>query len=301
MEKLRFHEFFSQAWRASVSQKLAWVFGIIVGISSIAATRPDIVLPYIFYLNKFTTPIFSEKVYSEAFLIFIWLALLFVVGVFGEGNLISSLSYISGKTNFSNYPNTPKAAKHNFFRALLVDGLALCLLLIAIGIISLPIGIASARNPDAMRLLTTLGLLTLTPIIIVIFFIRQYALFYFLFSPLSLRGAVETASALFSRFFSRSLAFGVFFVALTIFFTFCVELITLGIVFLARQISVPLEEGLVSLVASFVFFVWFAIFQQALWLAFFKSIAGTRDTQKSTEEKSAVFTDNLPEIPPVKN
>jgi len=55
------------------------------------------------------------------------------------------------------------------------------------------------------------------------------------------------------------------------------------------------------LATSFVFFIWLAVFQQALWLAFFRSIADTRDIQKTVAEKSEAFAGNLSEIPPVKN
>jgi hypothetical protein len=154
-----------------------------------------------------------------------------------------------------------------------------------------------------MNLLMILGLLTLLPIAIIIFFIKQYSLFYFLLSPVSFRGAIETACTLFSKFFLRSLSFGLFFLALVVLFTFCSQMVILCVVFFAHKISVPLEEQIVSLVISFVFFTWFAVFQQALWLTFFKSIASPRDIVKATaeKEKETATTVNIPEIPPVKN
>lgn len=302
IKKLPFYEFFLQAWQVSISaRKKILILGLIVSISNIAASRLDIVSPYIFSLDKFTL-IFPTRIYSEAFLVFIWLALFFFVGAFGKGNLIVSLSYIAGKVGLPNYPNTFGALRKNFFRTVVIDVAAFFSLIAAIAIILLPLGIASAKNPNVMNLLLTLGLLTLIPIVVVIFFIRQYSLFYFLLSPVSFRGSIETACALFSKFFLKSLSFGLFFVLLTAIFTFCLQFIILGIVFAADKISLPLEEQLVSLAVSFVFFAWFAIFQQAMWLAFFKSIAGTRDTQKvATEKENVLVGDNLPEIPPVKN
>jgi hypothetical protein len=303
IKKLDFYDFFLQAWRASSSpSKKMLILGLIVSVSNIAASRLDIVLPYIFSLDKFAL-IFPARIYSEVFLVFIWLALFFLIGAFGKGNLIVSLSYIAGKVGLPNYPNTARAMGKNFFRAVAVDVTALVLVMAAIIIVLLPMGIASAKNPNVMNLLLTLGLLTLVPIVTVIFFIRQYSLFYFLLSPVSFRGAIETACALFPKFFLKSLSFGLFFVLLTATFTFCLQFIILGIVFVADKITFPFEEQLVSLVASFVFFAWFAIFQQALWLAFFKSIAGTRDIMKASveKEKETTLAVNIPEIPPVKN
>ena len=122
---------------------------------------------------------------------------------------------------------------------------------------------------------------------------------YLLLSPLAIRSAIETGAGPFSRSFFPSLMFGMFSFALTVLFTFCLNLVILSIVVLSQKISVPLQEAGVSLAIGFVFFAWFAIFQQALWLAFFKAIAGTRDAKKTVAEKEAAFTDNnLPEIPP---
>jgi hypothetical protein len=303
MKKLPFYEFFLQAWRASISpRRVTLILGLVVAISNIVASRLDIVFPYIFSLNKFTL-MFPEKIYGEAFFIFLWVVLFFVIGVFGKGNLIVSLSYMAGKTGLPNYLNTFTALKKNFLNTLKVELLALFSLLAVSFIILLPLGIASANNPNVMNLLIILGLITLLPIAIIIFFIKQYSLFYFLLSPVSFRGAIETACTLFSKFFFRSLSFGLFFLALAALFTFCLQMVILGVVFLAQKISLPLEEQIISFAASFVFFAWFAIFQQALWLAFFKSIAGMRETQKVVveKEKEAALAGNIPEIPPVKN
>lgn len=303
IEKLSFYEFFLQAWRASISPKrVTLIFGLIVAISNIAASRLDIVFPYIFSLNKFVL-MFPEKIYDEVFFIFLWAALFFTIGVFGKGNLIVSLSYIAGKIGLPNYPNTFTALKKNFLNTLKVELLALFSLLAVTFIILLPLGIASANNPNVMNLLIILGLLTFIPTAIIIFFIKQYSLFYFLLSPVSFRGSIETACTLFSKFFLKSVLFGLFFLALMALFTFFLQMIILGVVFLAQKISLSLEEQIISFAVSFVFFAWFAIFQQALWLAFFKSIAGTRDIVKAAaeKEKETAITGNLPEIPPVKN
>lgn len=298
MEKLSFYEFFLQAWRTPISRKLPWVFGVIIAIASIAEMRLNSGMPATSSFDELGG-VFGEKDPSEWLSIFLLLITLFIIGTLGKSNLIVSLSFVAGKTGLPNYPNTVRAIGKNFFRALFLEGLALSSLLLAIGVLSLPLWIASSRNPEAMLPLTTLGLFTLIPIVIIIFFIRQYALFYLLLAPLAIRNAIEAGSLLFSRFIFQSLFFGLFSFALTVLFTFCLNLVILGIVVLSQKISVPLGEAGVSLAAGFVFFAWFAIFQQALWLAFFKAIADARDTRKTVAEKDAAFTDNnLPEIPP---
>jgi hypothetical protein len=298
MERLSFYEFLLQAWRASISKKLPWVFGAVIALASISETRLGAHLPETASFDGLIGTL-GEKSSGEWLLIFFWLIFLFVIGTFGKSNLIASLSFVAGKTGLPNYPTAARAIGKNFLRALFIESLALLLLLLVIIILSLPLWIASSSNPEAVAPLTTLGFATLIPIVIIIFFIRQYALFYLLLSPLSVRSAIETGAGLFSRFVFPSLLFGLFSFALTALFTFFLNLAILSIVALSGKVSIPLGETAVSLAAGFVFFAWFAIFQQALWLAFFKAIAGTRDTEKTAAEKEAAFADNnLPETPP---
>lgn len=299
MERLRFHEFLLQAWRASISKKLPWIFGLIIAVASIAETRLNAGIPDTSSFDELIG-IFGGKSSDEWLSIFLWIIFLFVISTLGKSNLIVSLSSVAGKTGLKNYPDTARAIGKNFFSALLLDGLAVFLLLAVITILSLPLWIASLHNPEAMTPLISLGFLTFIPIIIIIFFVRQYALFYLLLSPLSIRGAIETSSVLFSRFFFPSLLFGLFSFALTTLFTFFLNLVILSIVVLSHKVSLPSGDTSISLATGLVFFSWFSVFQQALWIAFFKAIAGTHDTQKATAEKeTAIANNNLPETPTI--
>lgn len=300
MERLNFQDFFLQAWRASISKKLPWLFGIVLaGVMSAAEIFLRTSVPENVTASELVR-IFSENNLQEWITPFFLLTLLFVIGTASRGNLIASLAFVAGKKSLENYPTSLRAVGKNSLRALALEVSIILTLLLAIGIVSLPLFIAATYNPATLELLVTLGIFTLMPILLVIFFIREYALLYLLLSPLSVRGAIEAGCTLFSRFVFPSLLLGLFLYVITTLFTFCLKLVILGITALSHTILMPLEDNSLSLIISFVFFAWFAIFQQALWIAFFKAIASTTKKETSAVEKSATFTENnLPETPSV--
>lgn len=300
MERLDFRMLLLQSWNASLSKRLPWVFGCIVAVSGIMETRLQTDIPDTVSFDELLEAL-SAKSIDEWFLLFLILLSLFALGTFGKSNLIAALSFVAGKPNLENSPRTLHAIGKNFLRAFFLESLILLLLLMAAGILSLPLWIASSHNPDAMTPLITLGFLTFLPIAIIIFFIRQYSLLYLLLSPLRIRGAIETAANLFSRFLFPSLLFGVFSLTVTLLFTFLLNLVILSVVALLRQVSVPLEGATISLATGLALFSWFAVFQQALWIAFFRAIAGTSGTEKAVTEKESAFAEtNLPETPPAR-
>lgn len=300
MEKLLFREFFREAWRASISKKLPWIFGIIISTVSILETKLHITLP------ETATPdelvhILTQKSPDEWLGLLIALIVLLLVGIFGRSNLIPALSFVAGKKDLPNYPQNPRALWKNFLRGICLEGAILLVILFSVIILSLPFWLASAYNPEAITSLILFGALTLIPIIIVLFFVRQYALLYLLLSPIGIRGAFEASSKLFSRYMLPSLLFGLFIFLLTLLFTFLLNLAILSISTLATVISLLPEKIYLPLVISGIFFAWFAIFQQALWIAFFKAIAGTENKDKVVTEKAAPFIENnkVPDVPPI--
>lgn len=299
MERFNFPDLFLQAWRASISKKLPWLFGSILALVSLAEIHLSNQLPVDLSFEELLMLV-SEKDSHAWLSICLFFLALFIISTFGKSNLIASLSFVAGKKNLPNYPNSFGAIRKNFSRAFILESLFFCFLLLAIGIVSLPLIIASSYNREAMQSLVTLGFVTLIPIIILIFFIRQYALFYLILSPLSIRGAIEAGCALFSRFVFPSFLLGLFLYALSTLFTFCLKLVILGIVTLANKASLPIGEVTLSLIIGLAFFSWLAIFQQSLWLAFFKAIATPTKEKGSVQEKDPDFVkNNLPETPPL--
>lgn len=306
LEKLQLQTLLLSAWRASLSRRLPWIFGSLLAIAGVIESRATARLPDTASFPEFLH-IISEKS-GEALLSFLLIfVFLFSLEVFGKSNLIVSLSFVTGRAHLSNHPDNARAIGKNFFRTLLLECLTLLFLLAVIGIFSLPFLIASSQNPEALDTLLSLGLLAFIPIAIAVFFIWQFALFYLLLSPLQIRGSIEAGGSLFSRFIFPSLLFGLFSFVLTVLFTFCANLVILGIAALSEKVGLPLEEASIALVVGLAFFTWFSIFQQALWLAFFRSIAGPprlgeagpHETEELIKEKeSALDNQALPEIPP---
>ena len=306
LEKLQLHTLILSAWRASLSKRLPWIFGSLLAIAGVIESRIAARLPDTASFPEFLN-IISEKNGEALFSFLLIFIFLFSLEIFGKSNLIVSLSFVTGKTNLPNYPDKLAAMGKNFFRMLLLECLALFFLLAVTLIFSLPFLIASSKNPEAMDTLLGLSLLAFLPITIVVFFIWQFALFYLLLSPLRIRGSIEAGSSLFSRFIFPSLLFGLFSFALTALFTFCTNIIILGITALSERAGLPLGTTAATLVVGLVFFTWFFIFQQALWLAFFRSIAGPPrlgeagqdKTEELIKEKEPVLDNQtLPEIPP---
>lgn len=298
LEKLPFHLFLLSAWRASLSKKLPWIFGSLLAILGVIESRFSSVFPDTASFQEFLN-IISEKSTGTILSFLLIFVFLFSFEIFGKSNLIVSLSFVTGKTRLPNHPDTIRAIGKNFFRAFLLECLALFFLLAVTLILSLPFLIASSRNPEVMGTLISLGLLAFVPIAIAIFFIKQFSLFYLLLSPLQIRGSLETGSSLFSRFIFQSLLFGLFSLILTALFTFSVNAVILGITLISKKSGLPFEDASIALVIGLAFFAWFGVFQQALWLAFFKFIAGASETKEVVKEKeSALDNQTLPEIPP---
>lgn len=298
MEKLYFRKLLLQAWIASRTKKLPWIFAAIVAVVSLMGGRMNTGIGEASSLEELFR-IITQKSPQELGFIFFALLIFFIVGIVGKSNLIASLSFMTHKNVLSNHPSTLRAIGRNSLRSFFLECIALFLLLLTIGILSLPLLIASEANPGAMSSLLLFGSLTFIPIALSIFLMKQFALFYLLLSPLSIRESIETSTLLFSRFFSLSFLFLFFSFLIAALFTFFVNLVILGTVVLSTNIFLPFRESDISFIISLAFFTWFALFEQALWLSFFQSIAGRHEEAETVKEKeNALDTRILPEVPP---
>lgn len=297
-EKLAFFTIFLSAWRAALSKKLPWVFGFLLAIAGALENRFTPAIPDTASLSEFLQ-VLANQITATPLLFFLILIFLFGFEVLGKSNLIVALSFVTGKTDLPNHPSNLSAIGKNFLRTFLLECLALLFLLAALGVVALPSIIASSQNPLAVAALQQLGFFVFIPIAISFFFVKQFATFYLLLSPLRMRGSIEAGCSLFSRFIFPSLFFGIFSFTLTVLFTFLINNVILILIALFEKISLPIGEASLAITVGILFFTWFGIFQQALWLAFFKSIAGSHKTEELAKEKETVFDNQtLPEIPP---
>lgn len=293
-----FREIFLQAWHATIQKKLPWIFGGLIGIVNLFEAHLSFDMPETPDMGALINTI-TQKTPEEWLWILASLILFLLLGILGRSNLIPALSFVAKKNDLANSPKSLVAIQTNFLRGFRLECLIFLIILSTVALLSLPLWLASMYNPGTVPLLMLLEILTLTPILIILFFVRQYALLYLLLSPVGIRGALETSSSLFLRFLFPSLLFGLFAFTLTLSFTFLLNLVILSITLLFRTLSIPLTEAFLLLPISGFLLSWFAIFQQALWIAFFKNIALTPDTQKTTVEEEAPLVNNkLPDSPP---
>lgn len=305
MDKLHLHEFLVTAWRATLSRTLPWIFGAIIAVVTLFQERLTEHWPEATSWDDLMTML-SDTSIADWQTTGVFLFSLFILSTFGRSNLIASLAFVAGKNNLESSPRSLPALLKNFSCVFAIECLVFLFLLVIISILSLPLLIAVRNNSGVMSTLLTLCLITLIPIAASVFIMRQYALYYLLFSSLSIRSAIETSCTLFSRFIFPSFLFGLFSLVLTALFTFSLNFLTVGMARLATSFfsDTTLDDPLRVIqnapffyVFTGIFIAWFAIFYQALWIAFFRSIAGNH-AKETTPEAESVLSDNLPEIPP---
>jgi len=297
MEKTSFYKLILEAYTATFAKKLPWVFGSFVTISSFIESKinTDITNAPSFEALFQTV---SQKSPQELGTVFLVLFFLFILSAFGKGNLIVSLSFITNKNNLPNHSTTLRTLSKNFTVTFLLECIAFFFLVAIIGIFSIPVLIASGTNPSAVPILLSFAILTFIPIALVVSLIKEFSFIYVLLSPLKIREAIEASRILFSRYKARSFFFVILTLLLTGLFTFCINLVILGITALSEKVSLLVTKESISLFVSFFLFAWFTIFLQALWIAFFKSIAHLK-TDPVVEEKEVTMERNVvPEVPP---
>lgn len=298
MEKTSFYKLILEACTTTFTKKLPWVFGSFVALSSLIESKinTDITNAPSFEVLFQTV---SQKSPQELGAVFFVLFFLFILSAFGKGNLIVSLSFVTNKNNLPHHPTTLRALSKNFTSTFLLECIAFFFLVAIIGIFSIPVLLASGTNPGAVPILLNFAILTFIPIALVVSLIKEFSFIYILLSPLKIRSSIEASRLLFSRYMTRSFFFILLTLLLTGLFTFCVNLVILWITVLLEKISLSTTQESISFLISFLLFAWFTIFLQALWIAFFKSIARPKTNPIVEEKEVAVERNIVPEIPPV--
>ncbi|MDD2766846.1 MAG: hypothetical protein PHH40_03725 [Candidatus Moranbacteria bacterium] len=294
MKKIPFPVLLKEAWQATFSQKTPWVFGFFIATASVLVqmfNRDLISLQIQSFEDLFR--FITEKTPEEITLACLFLLALFLVHSFGTGNLIKSLSFLIKKPSALHSLFSFHFLWKNFSLTLIIECVFFFLILFLLGIFSLPFFVASQINPAVIPLLQSLAFFLFLPLLLILSLLKRFSLFYALFSSLRLRVVFETASLLLSRFFSASLLFFFFTLILTLLFTFLVNIAILTSTVLVEQNILPFTEFSVRFFLSLLFFSWFSVFENALWIAFFKSLASPRVTKKITKGEESLIEENV--------
>jgi hypothetical protein len=288
MEKAPFSELLLQAWRASSPKAGTFIFGVLVA-SGMAAEQLAI--------QAFGQPV------SESFAAWlrdawtdhtvvvsgVFLGML-LIHMFGQANLIVALSH----RKVVRFRMVDMAER--FAKAVSIDltaGVALGILALVFATPSL---VALSNNRGAFEGAALLGVFAFLPVVCAVLFIRQYGLFYLLLSSLRFRSSIDQGTALFLKFFLRSIAFFIFSFAIAVVFTFFLNAAMLGTSSLFTKVGFGYFSRQAALGIGFVGFVWYTVFDQALSLGFFEDIASGKDTAKSLPEEQRVLDPGMPAV-----
>lgn len=275
MEKISFLDIFLESWRLSISRRKLYAFGIWIALPGAAL---------LVFLEKETAPsqVSPETFIMEhlfAFVIFLLGYFFFVL--FGKSNLIITLHETFHKS--TPQKNTPLSTTIlPFKKALSLDLAIIGFFLILIVILSLPALLSSLLFGILPESLILLEKLALFPVVIIGYFVREFAYFYFLLSPLRLKASFEAGSNLFMKHWQYCLSFGLIFLFISVLFTFFMNLAMLGIVALLQKLLPMGNELAILFVISLIFLAWYEVFRQALWFTFFRFLATPKE--KITDE-----------------
>lgn len=275
-----------QSWRFSHASFHFFPYGILLALPtvlllSLLQKNPDLSLP------ELSTYVSAHPKLSLLF--FIWYILCLFLGK-SRLILLFQTHQNRQKKNLDHMPSSWLG----FTKALQIDTLFFALFLLILFIIALPSLFALFVNDASLATLLFLGELTLLPIILVGYLLREFTYFYSLLSPLTLKGSLEAASSLFSRQKFTCLTFGLHFFFVSLLFTFFFNFGMLSIVALLKQLPF-LPENTMLFTVSLLVLGWYEIFRQALWFHFFQSIARPKDPTPD-EMVSVTLEKKVPEI-----
>lgn len=283
------------AWRYSFRSRLFWLWG------GVAASAP---LVQNFWLDQkqlvSAEDLFSYLStfgYKENILFFLFLFILITFSLLGKSNLTSLLHEQEKKDRAiekgTSHTPSPFLLLWRGFKVECVTFLFFLFLLIILGT---PGFLASSYNPQSASLLLMLGSITFLCVAFIFFFVKEFAFFYSVLSPLSLRQCFENGSRLFYRFPWQSASLGITTLLLIILFTFATNLVMLGITVLLNSIGFSQISLPVILLTSFLLLTWTSIFLRALWTLFFLEIARPKNPE-TTKEELPIPTEGAPEFP----
>jgi hypothetical protein len=288
MEKTPFFDILVQSWNLSFSKSTYFFFGFFVALP---VASQFLLLPE--QITNVT--MLKEIIFASPGTSFLFFSSSFLFILFGKSNLIERLSLTHGAEG-SPRPTPPRRSPWDLTKKMFLLETSFGVFLLSITLIlAIPSAIslvAYQRIPEALSLL---GLGVFIPVVIMLFFVRQFSYYYFLLSPLRLKSAIERGTALFIRYRSPTFLFGMYYFFLTSIFTFSLNLAMLGGVVLFWKFFGDASKPILSFVGSLFFLSWFAVFKQALWFRFFMSLAGPKPAPQ--EDGVLIKEHGAPETP----
>lgn len=245
--------------------------------------------------NGFDAEALTATVLATPGYAFLFVCFYFLFTFFGKGNLIYELA-TSHSAHTKNQTKLPRRSLIERLKktTLLEASFGIFLLLITL-ILVLPSGFSLFLFEKIPEMLILIGVIVFLPILIITFFIRQFSLYYFLLSPLTLRSSCERGVALFIRHRSSIFLFGLFSFIIYGIFTFSLNLAMLGGVVLFQKIFGDIVQSLFFFFSGLFFLTWYTVFNQALWFHFFTHIAKPKES--TPQESPLVASDQVPESP----
>jgi len=298
MEKISFYTLASVAYKKIFIQKTPWIFGSVLALTLISEDKVFSSLKTLTSLEE-VTAFLSRQSFESVWPFLLITLLLALVHAFGQGNLITSLQFLIEGKKFAYTISKRKTLIRSTVILFLIETILFSILLGILGILSLPLFLASFVNTSALPLLTNLLLLTLLFFILLFSLLKQFIFCYALFSPLSLRSAFKLSVNLFYKHTSISIFFFIFTLFLSTLFTFFVNIAILGIVAIVKWLSLPLTQNTIEIFCLFAFFAGFSVFLQALWILFFASIAKSKDEPKEEKERVSASEQIAPDVPQI--
>ena len=281
MENFSFLDIFRQAWRLSFSYA-ALVFGslmtcLLIALANISSTTslvPDFNFP-------------SLTVGLIFFLIFL----------FCKSGLILFYDHAIQKKRSKKINLTQ--IWQCYHRTLFLGVLFTSFVFLLIAILSLPLILVWMRTGEISSALLFLSLCTFLPLAFFVSLIQEFSFYYFLLTPLSVRGAIENSLQIFSRHIVLSIRFFVFILAISILFTFSTNLVMLGIVVLSQKlITLVSITSFPLVILQSVCIGWFSTLVQALWILFFHHLAVPKNPDL-VQEENVLLKESVGETPAV--
>lgn len=288
MGTISFSEILKESWHRSFSSASFFVLGFFIALPNIlfGVFFPD--------TGNQTLKEWLSFVSTHPLIITLLVLTHFSLALFGKSNLIVSLD-----KNIKNIPTKKLFLFQKIWspykKSLLIDLLVLCFFLVFIFFLSLPSLITYVTTGTTRDALVILALITLLPVAIVTFFIREFSFFYFLLTPLTLTSSLENGTQFFLRFRTLCLSFGIFSLLIDILFTFSFNLVMLPIVVLCTKMTPSIPATSVLFFGSLIALSWYALFKQTLWLSFFHHLATTKKKPEVPEKTKDTLNDEASE------
>lgn len=277
-------DFLVESWHLSYARASFFLFGFI-------SILPMVVLDL--FLKQNDELLSFENIYTALrtypLITTTLLILSIIITIIGKSFLITHL-------NANADHSAPKNIATPITKSIRIESTIILFVVFIVFLTTLPMLAANevlGVVPNELGWLSTTLLLF---ILVVIMVVREYALIYTLLTPLGFRSTFESASKLYIRFQVPSLLYAVFMLLATAVFTFFSNLVMLGIVALLQSLSI-VNTALVTMTVTSVLFSGFAVYEQALWLTFFRSLAlPPKDPAANSTASIVEDINNIPEI-----